>query len=98
MPEVDLEPLSPVGARMDRAAGTGVVTVFYLTPEGRTVDVSWLDSSPVPPPNRSVTPRQVNGHLVLITLSPHGTVVISGGAPVSVLWQTAARIEDATAR
>jgi hypothetical protein len=94
MPEVDLAPLSPVGARMDSSAGTGIVTVFYLTPEGRPVEVSWLDYSQMPAPKRSVTARQVNGHLVLITVSQHGTVVISGGAPLSVLWQAAAQIED----
>jgi hypothetical protein len=96
MPEVDLAPLTPVGARMDRSVGTGIVTIFYLTPEGLPVEVSWLDSSQAPAPKRSVTAREVNGHLVLITVSPHGTVVISGGAPVSVLWQTAARIQDGT--
>jgi len=96
MPELDLTPLSPVGARMDHSAGAGIVTVFYLTPDGRPVEVSWLDSSQVPPGKRSVTAREVNGRVVLLTVSPHGTAVISGSAPASVLWQTAAEIEDGT--
>lgn len=41
----------------------------------------------------SVTAREVSGRLVLITLSPPGTVVISGGAPQTVLWRAGARIE-----
>lgn len=96
MPELDLAPLSPVGARIDQGAGTAIVTVFYVTPEGHLVAVSWLDSSQVPATRRSVIAREASGHLLLMAVSPHGTVVISGGAPATVLWQTAARIEDGT--
>lgn len=96
MPELDLAPLSPVGARIDHRAGSGIVTVFYLTPDGRPVEVSWLDSSQMPAAKRSVTARAINGRLVLFTVSPHGTAVISGSAPARVLWQAAAQIEDGT--
>ena len=95
MPELDMAPLAPVGARLDRGGTTGMVTVFYTAPGGGSVAISWLDTSRIPLGSRSVTAREVAGHLVLKAASPHGTAVISGGAPAEILWQTAARIEDA---
>lgn len=96
MPELDLAPLAPVGARIDRNPGSGIVTVFYLTPDGRPVEVGWLDSSPVPATRRSVTTREVGGRMVLVTVSQHGTAVISGSAPDKVLWQAASQIQQGT--
>ena len=94
MPELDLTPLAPRGARLDRIDGTGVVTIFYAAPEGGPVAVSWLDLRVVPHRGGSVTAHEVSGRLVLLAASPHGTAVISGAVSPSLLWQTAARIED----
>lgn len=94
MPEMDLPPLEPVGARMDRQAGAGIVTVYYVSPEGQPVTVSWLDATTAPATSRTVSSRLVAGRLVLVARSPHGTAVISGQSPASLLWSTAAEVED----
>lgn len=94
MPEMDLPPLEPVGARMDHQAGAGIVTVYYVSPEGQPVTVSWLDATTAPATSRAVSSRVVAGRLVLVAHSPHGTAVISGQAPASLLWSTAAEVED----
>ncbi len=96
MPAMDLPPLHPVGARMDRQAGLGIVTVYYLSPDGHPLTVSWLDASTAPTGDRAVSSRVIGGRLVLIAHSPHGTAVITGQAPASLLWSTAAEVEDGT--
>ena len=94
MPEMELPPLQPVGARMDHQAGTGIVTVYYVSPEGQPLTVSWLDASAAPAADRTVSSRVAGGRIVLVAHSPHGTAVISGQAPASLLWTTAAQVED----
>lgn len=96
MPEMELPPLEPVGARMDREAGAGIVTVYYVSPVGEALTVSWLDASAAPTASRAVSSRMIGGRLVLVARSPHGTAVISGQAPSSLLWATAAKVEDGT--
>ena len=97
MPEMDLPPLRPVGARMDHQAGAGIVTVYYVSPDGRPLTIGWLDASVAPAGGRSVTSRLVDGRLVLVALSARGTAVISGQGPASLLWSTAAAVEESTA-
>ena len=96
MPEMELPPLQPVGARMDRQAGAGIVTVYYLSPGGEPLTVSWLDDTAAPTVSRTVSSRMIGGRLVLVARSSHGTAVISGQAPSSLLWSTAAQVEDGT--
>lgn len=94
MPEMDLSPLQPVGARMDHQAGTGIITVYYVSPEGQPLTVSWLNASTAPVAGRSVSSRVVGGRLILVANSAHGTAVIAGAVPPSLLWTTAATVED----
>lgn len=96
MPEMELPPLQPVGARMDRQAGAGIVTVYYLSQGGEALTVSWLDDTAAPTAGRTVSSRMIGGRLVLVAHSPHGTAVIRGQAPPSLLWSTAAKVEDGT--
>jgi hypothetical protein len=95
MPEVALDSLSPVGARMDRRSGTDIVTVSYRSAGGDEVEVAWLDSTTVPAEHSSIQARSINGHTVLVIASPVGTAVVMGSASRSVLWETAVAIERA---
>lgn len=93
MPDVRLDSLQPVGARMDHRAGSDIVTVQYRTDQGDRVDVAWLDGTRTAPARAAVEARSVGGRVVLLVTSPAGTAVVSGSAPAKVLWQTAAAIE-----
>ena len=93
MREVALPGLSPLGARMDYRAGTDIVTVTYTTPQGERINVSWLDASQAPSGRSGVQSRMIEGRMVLLVASPGGTAVISGSAPQSSLWATAATLE-----
>lgn len=92
MREVALPGLSPVGARMDHRAGADIVTVTYATPQGERINVSWLDASQAPPGRSDVQTRMIEGRTVLLVASPGGRAVISGSAPLSSLWATAATL------
>jgi hypothetical protein len=96
MPEVALPGLSPLGARMDHRAGTDIVTVTYATPRGDRINVSWLDASQTPTGRSDVETRTIEGRAVLVVVSPGGTAVVSGSAPLSSLWATAAALEAGT--
>jgi len=92
MREVALPGLSPLGARMDHRAGADIVTVTYATPQGERINVSWLDASQAQTGGSDVQTRMIEGRTVLLVASPGGTAVISGSAPLSSLWATAARL------
>jgi hypothetical protein len=60
---------------------------------GRSVAVSWLDARLLSPGERSVQTRSVSGGTVLLVASGVGTAVVSGDAPLTSLWEVAARIQ-----
>ena len=91
MPDPRLSGLTPMGARMDRPAGTAIVTVTYQTEAGQEVHVGWVGVGGRSP-GRSVVSREVDGRPALVVTTYQGTAVVSG-APASVLWQTAAAVE-----
>jgi hypothetical protein len=93
MREVALPDLSPVGARMDHRAGTDIVTVTYATAQGERISVSWLDASQAPTGKTEVQTRTIDGRTALVVTSPSGIAVITGRAPLSSLWATAAGLE-----
>jgi len=96
MREVAVPGLSTLGARMDHRAGTDIVTVTYATAQGDRINVSWLDASQTPSGRSDVQAQKIEGRAVLVVASPGGTAVISGNAPLSSLWATAAALEAGT--
>jgi hypothetical protein len=96
MPEIALDSLTPVGARMDRRAGGDIVTVTYTSSDGARVAVAWLDSTPAS--DGRIESRSINGHTVLVVAGPAGTAVVMGRAAMPVLWETAVAIEQGSAQ
>lgn len=82
-----------MGARMDREAGTAIVTITYRTGAGQDVHVGWLTVAGRAE-GRSVTAREVGGRLALVVMTHQGTAVVSG-APPPALWEAAAAVEAA---
>lgn len=95
MPEVALDSLRPVGARMDRRDGLDIVSVSYEAPAGGAVIVAWLDANRVPAERASVSARQVGGRTALLVASPAGTAVVLGSASPADLMETAREIQRA---
>jgi len=94
LPAIQLDGMQVMGARMDRAASTDIVTVVYIAPSGARVTVSWLEGQA--PAGSGVEDRNVSGHELLIVHSAVGTAVITGSSP-DAMWQTAAAIESTAA-
>lgn len=94
LPAIRLDGMQVVGARMDRAASTDIVTVIYAAPSGARITVSWLEGQV--PPGSGVVDKNISGHEVLIVHSAVGTAVITGSS-ADAMWQTAAAIESTTA-
>lgn len=92
VPEVRLDGMQVVGARMDRVASTDIVTVVYVAPSGARVTVSWLEGQA--PSGSGVEDRSTSGHRLLIVHSTVGAAVITGSSS-DAMWQTAAAIESA---
>ncbi len=92
LPAIQLDGMQLVGARMDRAGSTGIVTVVYTAPSGERVTVGWLEGQI--PPGSGVDDAQRSGHELLVAHSRVGTAVIMGSSP-DAMWQTAAAIESA---
>ncbi len=90
LPAIKLDGMQVVGARMDRAASTDIVTVIYTAPSGARVTVSWLEGEA--PAGSGVEDRNLSGHELLIVHSAVGTAVIMGSS-ADAMWQTAAAIE-----
>lgn len=90
VPAIQLDGMQVVGARMDRAASTDIVTVVYTAPSGDRITVSWLEGQA--PSGAGVEDRNMSGHQLLIVHSAVGTAVIMGSS-ADVMWQTAAAIE-----
>jgi len=64
--------------------------VAYRTGAGARVTVSWLDAVREPP---GVEERAAAGRTVLVVVSPSGTAVVAGNAPVTELRVVAAHLE-----
>lgn len=94
LPAIQLDGMQVVGARMDRAASTDIVTVVYTAPTGARVTVGWLEGPGLS--GSGVEDRNVSGHELLIVHSPVGTAVITGSS-ADAMWQTVAAIESAPA-
>lgn len=94
LPAIQLDGMQVVGARMDRAASTDIVTVVYDSPSGARVTVSWLEGQV--PPGSGVEDRDVSGHRLLIVHATVGTAVIMGSS-ADAMWETAAAIESSAA-
>jgi hypothetical protein len=91
LPALQLDGMQVVGARMDRAASTDIVTVVYTAPSGARVAVSWLEGQV--PAGSGVEDRSISGRELLIVHSGIGTAVITGSS-ADAMWQTAAAIES----
>ncbi len=91
LPAIRLDGMQVVGARMDRAASTDIVTVIYSAPSGARVTVSWLEGQPRT--GSGVEDRNISGRELLVVHSAVGTAVITGSSP-DAMWQTAAAIES----
>jgi hypothetical protein len=92
LPAIRLDGMQMVGARMDRAGSTGIVTVVYAAPSGERVSVGWLEGQV--PGGSGVDDAQRSGHELLVVHSRVGTAVIMGSS-ADAMWQTAAAIESA---
>jgi len=92
LPAIELDGMQVVGARMDRAASTDIVTVAYAAPSGERITVSWLEGQV--PSGSGVEDTQRSGHELLIVHSDIGTAVIMGSSS-DAMWQAAAAIESA---
>jgi len=92
LPAIQLDGMQVVGARMDRADSTDIVTVMYAAPSGERVTVSWLEGQA--PVGSGVEGRNISGHDLLIVHAAVGTAVITGTS-TGAMWQTAAAIESA---
>ncbi len=91
VPAIQLDGMQVVGARMDRAGSTDIVTVVYVAPSGGRVVVSWLEGQALS--GAGVEDRNMSGHQLLIVHSAVGTAVITGSS-ADAMWQTAAAIES----
>ena len=94
LPAIRLDGMQLVGARMDRAASTGIVTVIYTAPSGARISVSWLEGQV--PPGSGVEAKNISGRELLIVHSAVGTAVVTGSS-ADAMWQTAAAIESTAA-
>ena len=94
LPAIQLDGMQVMGARMDRAASTDIVTVVYVAPSGARVTVSWLEGGA--PAGSGVEDRNISGRELLIVHSAVGTAVVTGSSP-DAMWQTAAAIESRAA-
>jgi len=92
-PVIQLPSVSPWGARMDARDGADIVTVFYSVGAGRHVMVGWLDDHYSGPAGTRAEARVVEGQTVVVAQAPTGMAVISGDAPLTVLWSVAGALE-----
>lgn len=94
LPVVQLDGMQITGARMDRVASTGIVTVGYSGPSGARVTVSWLEGQA--PRGTGVEAVKKSDRELLIVHSPVGTAIILGSSS-DAMWEAAAAIETAAA-
>lgn len=81
------------GARMDAAAETMLVTVYYEEPGGRLVEVTWMARATSPRPETLRSAVASGGHTVLVVGQGSADVaVITGTADTGDLWHAGAAI------
>ena len=93
LPTIRLDGMQVVGARMDTAGSTGIVTVTYSAPSGDRVRVSWLEGQV--PAGSGVEDTTMSGRELLIVHAHVGTAVITATSS-DAMWQAAAAIESAS--
>lgn len=93
LPTIQLDGMSMVGARMDTAGSTGIVTVVYSAPSGDRITVSWLEGQI--PGGAGVEDKTMSGRELLIVHASVGTAVITASSS-DAMWQAAAAIESAS--
>lgn len=89
LPRVALPELTPIGARMDRQDRQLILTVLYVTPEGRRLSISWLDAAATLFQAPAAEARVIGGRTAVLVRSPAGKAVVSGDAPLARLWTSA---------
>lgn len=94
LPAIQLDGMQVVGARMDRAPSTDIVTVSYRAPDGAQVTVSWLIGRA--PPGSGIEEKNLSGHYLLVVHSKYGTAVVLGSSNAA-MWEAAAAIESTPA-
>jgi hypothetical protein len=92
LPLTELDGMHVVGARMDRAGSTGIVTVTYASLSGERVTVGWLEGQV--PSGSGIEDADRSGHRLLIVHAPVGTAVVTSSS-ADAMWQAAAAIESA---
>jgi len=92
-PIVPITGLLPIGARLDRRAGTAVVTVFYLSSSARHVAVSWIDPH-LAGTGGEVRQETIAGHPALVVETPRGTAVVDGELPLAQLRSVAGTLRE----
>ena len=93
LPTIKLDGMQVVGARMDLAGSTGIVTVVYSAPSGDRVTVSWLEGQV--PAGSGVEDKTMSGRELLIVHASVGTAVVTASSN-DAMWQAAAAIESAS--
>ena len=93
LPTIQVDGMQVVGARMDLAGSTGIVTVVYSAPSGDRVTVSWLEGEI--PAGSGVEDKTMLGRELLIVHASVGTAVITSSSS-GAMWQAAAAIESAS--
>lgn len=89
LPHVALPELTPIGARMDRQDRELILTVLYVTLEGRRLSISWLDGAATPVQRQAAEARVIGGRTAVLVRSSAGKAVVSGDAPLAQLWTSA---------
>lgn len=92
LPELQLDGMSVLGARMDQVPATDIVTVAYAAASGDRVTVAWLEGQA--PGGNGVEAKTISGQQILVVHSSRGAAVVIG-ASSATMWEAAAAIESA---
>ena len=92
VPMTPLPGLTLLGARMDRAGSSAIVTVVYSPADGGRLNVSWLEGANVSA--GGVDERSVNGARALVVRHGSEMAVIDGSASLGSMWAAAGAIES----
>ena len=93
-PTLTVAPLAIEGARMDTVGGaTMLITVYYLSPAGDRLTVTWVSMTPIHGGAVQTTSTRFEGRPVLVVRAQSGaTAVITGTATPTEMWQAAGAI------
>lgn len=92
VPMTPLPGLTLLGARMDRAGSSAIVTVAYSAADGGRLNVSWLEGANIS--IGGVEERSVSGATALIVRHGSELAVIDGSASLGSMWAAAGAIES----